>query len=135
MHLGVGHDCGIVSDSVSGSVPEASPGTSHSVCSCDTHPAGVRNFAVHSRAEWLILFMCCGDFCLWLSGIRTSHFCRTSSEDELVLHLCDRGKKNHHHSSAQPADNLAWQQVKKRETTMSSRLALLFFESDKKLSR
>lgn len=89
MHLGAGHDCGIVSDSVSGSMPKANPGTSHSVSSCDTHPAGARDLAVHNGATWLILVICCGDFCLWIMGIGTSHSCHTSSEGELVLHLCD----------------------------------------------
>lgn len=44
-------------------------------------------------------------------------------------------RETNHHSSAQSTDNLVWQQVKKRETTTSSRLALPFSESEKKLSK
>ena len=69
-HLGNNHECGAVSGSVSGFMPEVEPGTSHSACSC--------YYLLYYSSRWCErpfctqqsktadVVMCCADV-LWLA--------------------------------------------------------------------
>lgn len=48
------------------------------------------------------------------------------SEDQVVLHFCHPRETHHLHYSAQPTDNLRWQQDKKVEIQPAEASALAF---------